>query len=164
MGRVPEFIAPKSSKKAGTCRFPAAARRYEIVFCKGWSHVTLFVFSVVQRSCFCEKVPLEKSIHQSWACCGGAKCFPRRLGLGWLISLASLIWLIYESALFLNHPAKFFQRLPGSWRGWWQIIIGVVMVKAVGSQVTQILNKANQPDTCLLFLNSVVVLGVNFHQ
>ena len=57
--------------------------------------------------------------------------------------------------------ANTFQRLPGSWRLFCQIN-GVELVEAVGSQVTQILNKQLNADTALLFQISVVALGELF--
>ena len=74
------------SEKAVTCWFPVAAHRKENVFRKVWPLVTLLTFAVVQKCCFCEKVPLGKSSQESWACCGFSKVFPRRLGQCWLIS------------------------------------------------------------------------------
>ena len=59
--------------------------------------------------------------------------------------------------------AKTFQRLSGSWRLFCQIN-GVELVEAVGSQVTQILNKQLNADTALLFQISVVDLGITIYQ
>jgi len=69
----------------------AAAHRQENLSCKGRPPVALGWFSLVQLSWFCGQVPLEKSSQESWAYCGVAEDFPRRLGLGWLINPESLL-------------------------------------------------------------------------
>jgi len=107
---------PWRSKKAGTCRFPAAARRYKNLSLKVWPQETLVTFSVVHRCCFCWQVPLRKSSQESRACCGFALVFPRRLGLGLLINPESFLAGKCQVALVVDHLAKFFQRLPESWR------------------------------------------------
>jgi len=114
-------------EEAGTCWVPAAARRYKNGSRKVRPQVPLFEFSVVRRFSFCGQVPLGKSSQESWACCGGAEAFPRRLGLGWLINLDSFLADKRLIALVVDHLAKFFQRLPESWRRTC-LIIGFEMV------------------------------------
>jgi len=49
---------PWSFEKAGTRKFLAAAHCQENLSSKLWPQVPLFKIAIVQRSCFCEKVPL----------------------------------------------------------------------------------------------------------
>ena len=92
-----------------TCWLSAAARRYKSGSRKVRPQVALLPLSIVQLSCFCRKVPIIKYCHVSWACCGFAMDFPRRLGQCWLISfVGSFPFNQLETAVF-ESPGR---RLP----------------------------------------------------